>query len=83
MKLLKGDSLWLRLLEMSINVNIVASLLLLVYFVYIYSCSVVCGFLFTCFQFFFIPVLVVVFLFTCFQFFYAGVCCCIFFFFFV
>ena len=48
MNVLEGEGSWLRILEISINANIVVSLLSFAYFVYIYTCSVVCGFLFTC-----------------------------------
>ena len=51
MNVLEGKCSWLRLQEISTNVNNV---------VYINSCSVVCVFLFTCLLFFFILVFVVI-----------------------
>ena len=49
----------LRLLEMSINANIVVSLLLFVYFVYIIASSVCCVFLFTSLPFFMLVFVVI------------------------
>ena len=42
MNVLEGECSWIRILERFINANNVVSLLLFVYFVYIYSCSVCC-----------------------------------------